>query len=379
MRWLALLVLFAPVVTRAAECRLDGPAYVIGGVGDHPLARVVDARRGETLTAHLVVAGTLAGRAVLFSDAPERRFTSWARAGCGAISVTWRRVEPTMMHTISPPPNRENATYSNAVIFGPHHGEWIGWDRIEYLEGDLDGGGFTRAVVDARPGDPRFDTHDGLGTMRLAATVSAGGRRVATPGALDRDGPGIADRVFRYTFRRGDDFLGWLTSYFNVPYLFGSAGHFAKAQAERYVGADCADVLVAALRRAGRRDLDYSSVAQLITLGRRVAGPVLVDGSDGAAPAPVGARLAWGSAVRPGDLLVIDYVGWAGTPRQWDHVLVAVEDRGPGGGPGDGWLGPEDVAADSGDASGLIFQALARQGKIEVLVLRIPSDPRSRS
>src|SRR5207253_2090875 len=97
--------------------------------------------------------------------------------------------------------------------------------------------------TDARPSDPRLDDHGGLGAMRLAATITPpGGRRGAsTPGAADRDGPGIADRVFRYTFRSGDDFLGWLTSYFNVPYLFGSAGHYEKAQAERYVGADCAD------------------------------------------------------------------------------------------------------------------------------------------
>ncbi len=363
---LALAAVAAASSAQAADCRLDGDAWIIGQVGAAPAARAVDARIGETITAYVVAPGTRDGRRVLFSDAPGRRYTRWADAGCGAATVSWRRVEPTMEHTHTPSPNPKYPTYSNAVLFGPRHGEWIGYDEIEYFATPLAGGGFARRLTDARPSDGRLDDHGGLGVMRLAATVAPdGGRRVAvTPGADDRDGPGISDRVFRYSFRRGDDFLGWLTSWFNVPYLFGSAGHREKAQAERYVGADCADVLVAALRRAGRRDLDYSSVAQLVRIGKKVAGPIVVDGTDNAPPAPV--KLRWGADVQPGDLLVIDYVGWDGTPREWDHVLVAVEDRN-----GDGLLGPEDLVADSGDATGLIFQPLARQGKVQLLVVRI--------
>ncbi len=76
--------------------------------------------------------------------------------------------------------------------------------------------------------------------------------------------------------------------------------------------------------------------------------------------------------MQPGDLLVINYVGWDGTPREWDHVLVAVEDRGVDGAPPDGLFGPEDLIADSGDSTGLIVRPLSSQGKVELLVQRVP-------
>jgi len=156
-----------------------------------------------------------------------------------------------------------------------------------------------------------------------------------TPGAADAPSGQIAERVFRYTLRSDDSFLGWLSSYFNVPYLFGSAGKGARSQAERYIGADCADVLVAALRRAGRHDLEYSSVAGLADSFERVAGPAVV----GAHDAPI-SSLRVGADVRPGDLLALDYVGAAELPRALDHIVAFVEDRGPDG-TADGRLGPK--------------------------------------
>src|SRR5262249_12697008 len=138
-----------------------------------------------------------------------------------------------------------------------------------------------------------------------------------------------------------------LTSFFNVPYLFGSAGKGARAQAERYLGADCADILVAAIRRAGRRDLEYTSVGNLVDSLPRVPT----------------------SQARPGDLLALDYLDFEGLPRAWDHILVLVEDRGPGGVP-DGVLGPEDLVADSGGSDGLKISTLADSGRVRIAVLR---------
>ena len=113
-----------------------------------------------------------------------------------------------------------------------------------------------------------------------------------------------------------------------MPYLFGSAGKGARAQAERYVGADCADVLVAALRRTGSK-MDYTSVADFVDALPKVTGPV-----------------------RAGDLYALDYVGYDDLPRAWDHIVALVEDRGPDGKP-DGKPGPEDLVIDTGNADGL--------------------------
>jgi hypothetical protein len=182
--------------------------------------------------------------------------------------------------------------------------------------------------------------------MRLAATVQLGSDETihATPDASDSDGM-ISPRVFRYSFRSGDDFLGWLSSFFNVPYLFGSAGKGTRNQAERYLGADCADILVAALRRSGFA-LDYTSVTDLVDSLPKVKGPV-----------------------RPGDLYALDYVGFDDLPRNWDHIVALVEDRGPDGKP-DGKPGPEDLVADSGGSDGLKVAPLSEQGEVRVSVLR---------
>jgi hypothetical protein len=367
-----LIVLALVVVTpvRAAPpCTLSGTAFLEGRVGDARPTRSVDARRGERVEVFAAAPGRLDGRAVVFGDAPGR--VPWSR--CGVPTVHWYRVEPRMQHTATAAPNPSIAVYANAVVFGPRHGHWIGFDRLEYFETPIAGDAARLELDGAAPteGAPRPDPFTALGTMRLAARIELGKERAYTPGAEDAPAGQISERVFRYTYRTDDSFLGWLTSYFNVPYLFGSAGKGPRAQAERYVGADCADVLVAALRRAGRRDLEYSSVQGLADSMQRVAGPVLIGGKNGSV-----SSLKVGHDLLPGDLLALDYVDAAELPRSLDHIVAFVQDRGPGGA-ADGVLGPEDLVADSGDASGLKFDALMGQGLVRVTVLR--PRPRTRS
>jgi hypothetical protein len=346
MRSLAIVCLLAAGARAAPECRVRGQPWLEGRVvGTHArAARAVDARRGQELEVFLVAAATVDGRRGVLSDDGARGHRAWS--GCGA-RVEWRRVEPRMQHTTTPAPNASVPVYANAVVLGPQHGKWIGFDRIEYFESALAGDGTRLTVGDAAPsaGPARPERWSGLGVMRLAATVRLGDVALATPGADDAPEGLIAPRVFRYSFREGDDFLGWLTSYFNVPYLFGSAGKGARNQAERYLGADCADILVAALRRTGRA-LAYASVAELVDALPRATGPV-----------------------RPGDLYALDYVGFADLPRAWDHIVALVEDRGPDGKP-DGKPGPEDLVADSGNADGLKVAPLSDQGEVRVAVLR---------
>jgi hypothetical protein len=281
--------------------------------------------------------------------------TSWSDAGCPPLAIEWRRVEPYMQHVKRPPPNPGMPLYSNAVVFGPRHGSWIGFDTIEYFETPIAASGWTLRVRDARPSETTGLKRDPellpLGTMRVVAAVS-----------------GARTDELRYTFRRGDDFLGWVTSFFNVPYLFGSAGKGARSQAERYIGADCADLLVAAMRRAGARKLEYTSVAELVHKLAHASPAVELPACDEKAVCTP-TSLRFGSDVRPGDLLALDYVGAEELPRDWDHIVAVVEDRGPDGRP-DGVLGPEDLVADSGSAEALKFEPLARQGHVRLMVLR---------
>ena len=354
----------------------------------HP---TIDARQGQVVDVFLIAPGRLDGRPVSFSESGGRGVTSWSASGCPAATIEWRRVGPTMSHVSTPAPNRSISIYANAVVFGPRHGTWIGYDRVEYAEtpvfkGDagsatnasasprVRAGGWVLAMKSAEPAQPsarqRATNVLLFGVMRLSAQISLGSDVFATPGAADAPKGQIADDVFRFTFRQGDDLLGWLTTYFNVPYLFGSAGKGAKSQAERYIGADCADVLVAALRRAGNRSLEYSSVMALMEHLKRVGPTVEIRPCESAGPCQqTGTALRFGPDVRPGDLLALDYIDVADLPRPFDHIVALVADRGPAG-TADGVLGPEDLVADSGSAEGLKFAPLSGQGPVRVAVLR---------
>ena len=379
-----LLVGLAREAAAAPRCELGARAWLEGRVasGSEKPARAVDARRGETLDVFVAVVGKLDGRAVVFGDSGARDRVSWIGAGCPDATVSWRRCRAAwMQHQATPAPNADVALYANAVVFGPKHGTWIGFDHIEYFDSPIDSpilgaAGWILHVADAAPTEPTARKRDAallpLGTMRLAAAVAAGSRIAATPGAGDAAGGTIADSVFRYSFRRDDGFVGWLTSFFNVPYVFGSAGKGAKSQAERRVGADCADVLVAALRRTGARNFEYSSVMYLIDHLPHVSAPAEMAACTTTGPcAAATPPLHFGRDVRPGDFLALDYVGADELPRPWDHIVAVVEDRGPNG-VADGVLGPDDLVADSGDAAGLKFAPLREQGAVRVMVLRPP-------
>jgi hypothetical protein len=369
----------SPAQAAAPRCAVRAAPWIEGRArpGDTRLGRAVDARRGESVDAYLVVPGTLEGRPVVFSEDGGSGRVSWQGSGCEPLQIAWRRVEPRMAHNKTPPPNASIDVYSNAVLFGPRHGRWLGYDQLEYFATPIAGATGLQLTVTAAepteaPAPPRAPQYRGLGTMRLAATIQLGGTAWSTPGEIDAPRGQIDDRVFRYSFRAGDGFIGWLTSYFNVPYLFGSAGEGARNQAERYIGADCADVLVAALRRAGLKRLAYTNVGGVISALRPSAGPAIVRACAPAAAScqPVSAPpLRFGADVQPGDLLAVDYLQAGELPRAWDHIVVLVEDRGPGGVP-DGVLGPDDLVADTGDARALKFAPLADQGDVRVQAAR---------
>jgi len=363
---------------QAAECELVGSPKLVGRLAadEGRVGARVDARAGQAIDVFVQISGRLNGRRVVFADDGGAGHVSWSGSGCAPVEVRWRRVEPTMEHVDTPAPNEGLSLYANAVMFGPKHGAWIGYDRLEVRESPLPAGDdrWTLQVRDARPSDEalagtRTSEMAGLGVMRLSVGVrGADGVERHAPGVAGQAGAGratrrgaLTDAVFRYTYRSGDDLFGWLTTFFNVPYVFGSAGVGARSQAERYIGADCADVIVAALRRAGHRDVGYTSVGGLTRKLPRVAEPVFVPAQAGAPPTPY--------EPAPGDILAIDYVGATSLPRPWDHVVVFVADRGPEG-IADGVLGPEDLVADIGDARGLRFSPLRDQGAVRALPLR---------
>ncbi len=316
----------------------------------------VQARVGESVTLRVVAVGR-GGR--LSPVAPGTR-------------VRWFRVVPRMQHVETAPPNEGVDQYSNSVLFGPRHGRWLGFDAIEYdmveIANANQGAHLTVDRVtraDGRAGgengEPPFS---GAGSSWYAATAEdPDGTSHRTPGGEDVDRLGLSRAVMRVSFRTGDDYLGWLSTYFHVPNVFGSTG----PQADRYVGADCADVLVGARRASGARQARYTSVGGIASVARPVT-PVLLLGEDGQVRGEDGRFVAlhWSDDLEAGDLLAIDYTtAGAQLPRPWDHIGALLGDAD-----GDGLLGGADALRHM-TPRGLLDRPLSNEGPIRFRVWRL--------
>src|SRR6185437_14741060 len=100
----------------------------------------------------------------------------------------WLRVEPHLVHTTTPSPNPDIPSFSNAVLTGPRHGAWLGYDTLEYDTTDLAASesltldGARVRITAAHPTSREHDVHGGAGSIWLAAIVTMpDGRVLATP------------------------------------------------------------------------------------------------------------------------------------------------------------------------------------------------------
>ncbi|UJR79592.1 hypothetical protein [Sandaracinus amylolyticus] len=310
----------------------------------------------------------------LRADVPRVRWDGRVRRAQGSLpgarQIRFVRIEPRLEHVERVPPNPGIAAFSNAVLTGPRHGEWLGYDVLEYEQHAITGEPGVRiepgrvVVTAVHPSDRPRDVHGGAGSMWLAAEiVLEGDIALRTPDARDVDRFGLSRAVMRISMREADDYVGWLSTYFHVPNVFGSSGPGRDHQTERYVGADCADVLVGA-RRAMGRTIPYVSVAGLSRVARPISASLLLR-AEGVlvddAGTPV--RLAWGEHVARGDLLAIGYVHAGELPRAWDHIGALVRDDG------DGSLDGDDVLRHM-THRGLADRTLRQEGEIRVRVWR---------
>ena len=351
---------------------LSTPAYadrlvVVGRVDDGPWTdAATEARLDQTVELSFVAVGnkvrapdgidvvTLGGRRTKVTGTLATK------------AIHWSTVEP---HGFRAQKAKNGATsefYSNVSTEASSFGRWLGYDHIDYFEHALpDTTPILKATI--TPNDADAVQVPGLGTLRFKADVElADGTHLASPGADATDTFGILPAVHRVSIRSGDDFLGWLSSYLFVPEVFGSAGPGRNHQTDRFVGADCADVMVGAMRESGKR-LAYPNVAGLPSYATTIAKPVELD-DHGMPATPI-------PSVKRGDLIRIDYGGELRhhTPRDWDHVAALWEDKsdpnGPLKGAADGKLDGFDLVIHVGHPR-LIIEPLANQSPATIDVLR---------
>ncbi len=249
-------------------------------------------------------------RGVLWSDAsiaPGTRVD--LRDGKGRRAVKPWSGEPLRVEWLKIEPTAEWLDNEN----GGFH-----WETIPYVETKI--AASTLAIeADVAPTvlPARRDGERALGTMHFQVKVEG----VSTPGAETRFRGGLATNVHRVSVRRDDTFLGFLTELFNTPYIWASAGDDPVHQAERGIGADCADFIAYGLRRTGK-PIRYGSTYDVPAWGgkKTIASVAARDGSGRFVDANGNAIVVGERGVRRGDLLLFHR-----------HVGAFVEDREPKG------------------------------------------------
>lgn len=100
----------------------------------------------------------------------------------------------------------------------------------------------------------------GVGTMAFRVEViSKDGVTLTTPGMTSTKYGGLTPDVFRVTLRRDDSLIGYASELLNTPYIFGSAGPDGRNQSDLLIGSDCADLIIYARRRSGKKATYTSS------------------------------------------------------------------------------------------------------------------------
>ncbi len=208
---------------------------------------------------------------------------------------------------------------------------WVGFAKIAYFREELiELKGKWIITPDFRCtsfNSPYF--HDTLGSFWVQAVVDAGGNRRSSYGIDDNDNRGLSPKVFRVSIRESDDYLGYITSFYNVPGLFGSTPY----QSDNYIGVDCADVLMAAYARwkGTTSTKDYNVAMVVNAMGKRAACVI-----DSGVPDTL---IRWNSQVRPGDLIAVRYEG----AKQYQHIGALYQDADD-----DGIVDADDLVLQAG-------------------------------
>lgn len=268
----------------------------------------------------------LAKRAVAITSGQRLALAVDAKDGA---AIRWYLVLPDL-----------SRNYANAAPpWEPNAYTWTGMDAIGYLQIELVGlrgraeiepfaGPPIREAIDALPNASGF-YHADVGTFWFAADVAFDGRKARTRGAADVTDRGIAAAVTRVTVRGDSSYKGALEGFYNVAGLFGSTTY----QAARHIGADCADILMAAHAEWRKRPLAANyNVQQLTQKLRRIAELEVADGAPSEA-------LRWGEEIAPGDFIAVRYEGF----KKFVHVGALASDDD-----GDGLLSAADLVLHAG-------------------------------
>lgn len=226
--------------------------------------------------------------------------------------------------------------YKNATPpFEPGAYQWLGYDRIRYHRIRLERFD-NRTEIDPfdipdlyapvrawleRQGRPPWSLdyyHGDVGTFWFQAEATRGERMFRSRGIEDADERGLTPKVMRVSVGEGEGYLRYLTSFYNVPGVFGSV----LSQSIGHVGADCADILMSARAEWRRSSLKKNYNVNMLVAKFRALREVEMAGGE------PDVNVDWGATIRPGDFIAVRYDP---SSRKYHHIGALYSDANRNG------------------------------------------------
>jgi len=182
--------------------------------------------------------------------------------------------------------------------------KWCGYGKIDYKRVEIKAFENKKEVVLTqkilelnRPkGNPYY--HSKLGSFWFEAEATLkNGKVVKTKGIKNVERKGLSPKVFRVSYMLDKSYVGYLTTFFNVPGIFGSMPY----QSRNYIGVDCADVLVATTKVMNhQKNTKNYNVMMLVDKLKVKEKFKIVNGKPNK-------KLKWGKDFNMGDFIAVKY------------------------------------------------------------------------
>ena len=204
--------------------------------------------------------------------------------------------------------------------------QWVGFGKIDYERQELThfrnqweiqpfekpSNGTSNQILSWFKNLSSKTFHEKVGSFWFQVEIEKNGQIQKSPGIKDSNERGLSPKVFRVSIRNGKGYIGYLTTFFNVPGLFGSTTY----QSRHYIGVDCADVLVTAYGIWKRKTIKKNyNVAMLVNKLTKLSEFELVNGQPNK-------KVLWGKTIRAGDFIAVKYAG----ARQYQHIGALASD-----------------------------------------------------
>lgn len=182
--------------------------------------------------------------------------------------------------------------------------KWTGYGKITYKKVEIKAFRnkqiveINTAVLQANkpPHNPYYQSKLGSFWFEVEATLKSG-KVIRSYGLKNTTNKGLSPKVFRVSYWLGNHYMGYLSSFFNVPGIFGSMPY----QSTNHIGVDCADVLVAASTLMHKRTKVKNYNVAMLTKKLKIKVKTFIKNGTPRR------KLYWGKTFKKGDFIAVKY------------------------------------------------------------------------